>query len=231
MFDDTAQSSPSSAIVALEPLDPEWQPILHASNQVVLYNPTSHALSIQRRSPTPRAATVMRRVLTVGRCPYCHRSISNPRTLGEDDRDSDTGEMEDTEDSDFDENPRSRAANYFQLLQVANESSSVPQTPRSSSPALDGPGPSTSTTSEPFRADNMAEGYFKAFFREECRLGMGANGSVYLCQVSTLRRRVLPYDISSSCNLRPQHVLDGNPLGSQLPYSGPNIVNDSISLQ
>ncbi len=101
MFDDTAHSSPSSAIVALEPLEPEWQPILHASNQVVLYNPTSHALSIQRRSPTPRAATVVRRVLTVGRCPYCHRSISNPRTLGEDDRDSDTGEMEDTEDSKF----------------------------------------------------------------------------------------------------------------------------------
>jgi hypothetical protein len=29
----------------------------------------------------------------------------------------------------------------------------------------------------------MAEGYFKAFFKEEYRLGMGANGSVYLCQV------------------------------------------------
>lgn len=37
----------------------------------------------------------------------------------------------------------------------------------------------------------MAEGYFKAFFQEEYRLGMGANGSVYLCQ----------------------HVLDGEPLG------------------
>jgi hypothetical protein len=29
----------------------------------------------------------------------------------------------------------------------------------------------------------MAEGYFKAFFQEEARLGMGANGSVFLCQV------------------------------------------------
>ncbi|EEB90738.1 hypothetical protein MPER_11017, partial [Moniliophthora perniciosa FA553] len=37
----------------------------------------------------------------------------------------------------------------------------------------------------------MAEGYFKAFFQEEYKLGMGANGSVYLCQ----------------------HMLDGNPLG------------------
>lgn len=37
----------------------------------------------------------------------------------------------------------------------------------------------------------MAEGYFKAFFQEEYKLGMGANGSVFLCQ----------------------HVLDGTPLG------------------
>ncbi|OBZ78055.1 putative serine/threonine-protein kinase iksA [Grifola frondosa] len=42
-----------------------------------------------------------------------------------------------------------------------------------------------------FRAENMAEGYFKAFFKEEYRIGMGANGSVFLCQ----------------------HVLDGNDLG------------------
>jgi len=29
----------------------------------------------------------------------------------------------------------------------------------------------------------MAQGYFSAFFKEERRLGMGANGTVYLCQV------------------------------------------------
>ena len=34
-----------------------------------------------------------------------------------------------------------------------------------------------------FPADKMAEGYFKTFFQEECKLGMGANGSVFLCQV------------------------------------------------
>jgi hypothetical protein len=34
-----------------------------------------------------------------------------------------------------------------------------------------------------FPADKMAEGYFKTFFQEEYRLGMGANGSVFLCQV------------------------------------------------
>ena len=31
-----------------------------------------------------------------------------------------------------------------------------------------------------FRREAMAEGYFKAFFVEEARLGMGASGSVYL---------------------------------------------------
>ena len=35
-----------------------------------------------------------------------------------------------------------------------------------------------------FSRDSMAQGYFAAFFREEKRLGMGANGSVHLCQVS-----------------------------------------------
>ncbi|PVG01469.1 kinase-like protein [Serendipita vermifera] len=42
-----------------------------------------------------------------------------------------------------------------------------------------------------FGDDSMAQGYFAAFFKEERRLGMGANGTVYLCQ----------------------HVLDGNHLG------------------
>ena len=36
-----------------------------------------------------------------------------------------------------------------------------------------------------FPADKMAEGYFKTFFQEEYKLGMGANGSVFLCQVYT----------------------------------------------
>jgi hypothetical protein len=35
-----------------------------------------------------------------------------------------------------------------------------------------------------FASGTMAEGYFETFFREEKRLGMGASGSVYLCQVS-----------------------------------------------
>lgn len=216
MFDDSLDSSPSSAIATLEPLDQEWQPILHATNQVVLYNPTSHALTVQRHTPPPRAASLVSRTLVGRRCPYCHRRMSNPHALNEDDDVPDTADIEELSDSDYDENPRSRASNYFQLLQVANESASVPPTPRSSSPVLDGPGPSSSFGTEtPFRADSMAEGYFKAFFREECRLGMGANGSVFLCQVRTYDHTLLPIYLMHTCHL--QHVLDGNSLGSQLP--------------
>ncbi|KAI0360616.1 kinase-like protein [Trametes cingulata] len=175
MLDEMDPPSPSGALVALGPVDPEWQPILHVSNQVVLYNPTSHALSIQTHS---RSST--RSLTHGGRCPYCHRALSGSDRLGR-------GEEDDSLDSDVEDIERSsdRAPNYFQLLEVANESSR-PASPESVH-APDGPaaGPSA------FRADNMAEGYFKAFFQEVCRLGMGANGSVYLCQ----------------------HVLDGNPLG------------------
>ena len=74
-----------------------------------------------------------------------------------------------------------RAPNYFHLLAAHNESTSRPLTPPHFE---DEPRP-------PLGSETMAEGYFDAFFREESKLGMGANGSVFLCQ----------------------HVLDGNPLG------------------
>lgn len=76
-------------------------------------------------------------------------------------------------------------ANYFQLLEVSNDVSSRPSTPSSIEPT------SPSEQSSTFAAETMAQGYFNAFFEEECKLGMGANGSVFLCQ----------------------HVLDGNRLG------------------
>ena len=54
----------------------------------------------------------------------------------------------------------------------------------------------------------MAEGYFKTFFQEEFKLGMGANGSVFLCQVGRL---ITSNYLVLTCSV--QHVLDGNPLG------------------
>ena len=168
----------------LNTLDPEWQPILHASNQVVLYNPTSHALAVQLRSPaTPITGLIRRRNLQEpGRCPYCHRSI---HALGSDE-DGNQEDLDDLSDDDSDDSTRSRVPNYFQLLQISNETTSIPSTPAASTPR----GRETPISEEPsdvdstpFKPTNMAEGYFEAFFQEECRLGMGANGSVYLCRV------------------------------------------------
>ncbi|KAF8434595.1 kinase-like domain-containing protein [Boletus edulis BED1] len=165
MFEESAPPSPNQALVALAPLEPEWRPILHASNQVVLYNPTSHALSIHK-SPNMHVPDRPN-----SPCPFCHRPL--PPGFGHD--------IEDEDHMRHEGGSQSRAPNYFQLLAIANESS------RPSSPPQRGIGDRASA----FPREAMAEGYFKAFFQEEYRLGMGANGSVYLCQ----------------------HVLDGNPLG------------------
>ncbi|KAG1906220.1 kinase-like protein [Suillus fuscotomentosus] len=165
MFDESQPPSPNQPVVALAPLEPEWQPIFQASNQIVLYNPTSHALSITKTSGSldfPGSSS----------CPYCHRPLPNG---------FDRNDSSDNIRSDF--GSHSRASNYFQLLAAANQTSSR----QSSPPLMSGSG----SRHGAFPPETMAEGYFKAFFQEEYRLGMGANGSVYLCQ----------------------HVLDGEPLG------------------
>ena len=102
--------------------------------------------------------------------------------------------------------PRSRAANYFQLLQIANETASTPVSrqartiPQSTAKAGLAGGGGGNSTSGAFNENNMAEGYFKAFFKEEGRLGMGANGTVFLCQVRGSRP---PFDAWSGANLGP----------------------------
>ena len=164
--------------VTIPTVDPGWRTILQAQNQVVLYNPTSHALSIRpsvvRKDHLPDTSL----------CPYCNRPLPTDNFSGDDAQD--------------------RAANYFQLLEVSNEASSRPSTPPSIE--LTSPAGGSST----FGAETMAQGYFNAFFEEECRLGMGANGSVFLCQacLSNLSRVTLRL-----CKLF-QHVLDGNRLGA-----------------
>jgi hypothetical protein len=105
----------------------------------------------------------------------------------------------------------SRASDYFRLLAIANErSTGISGISRSSTPhgayrvgtsssfvqanddpsgSVLGEGTHRRNTTTPddanntFPADKMAEGYFKTFFQEEYKLGMGANGSVFLCQV------------------------------------------------
>jgi len=129
----------------------------------------------------------------------------------------------------------SRASDYFRLLAIANERSTAMS--RSSTPhgayrvgtsstfvrgddersdnVLDDGAHRGGTTihttdnaNSAFPTDKMAEGYFKAFFQEEYKLGMGANGSVFLCQV-----HICAFSLTVANYLRLQHVLDGNSLG------------------
>jgi hypothetical protein len=133
-------------------------------------------------------------------CPYCNQDLPEGFDAGDDDRwetVTDTG----NEIESFDTDPayQSRASDYFQLLAIANDRSS--RTPEPSTPLeqVHTPrsrhrnkekGRATSPSPEEYRsekaafpADKMAEGYFKTFFEEECKLGMGASGSVFLCKV------------------------------------------------
>ena len=172
---------------------------MHASNQVVLYNPTSHALTISHSSkvttgfPSTSTAPVK---ASRDCCPYCKRVL--PSAFDYDPFDDSGGRIH-THDEDEEEDGieslssdpayTSPMSDYFQLLEMANESSSRPSSPPG--PTLLGAGTSSSTNNarqqqsgtSAFPAEKMAEGYFKTFFQEEYRLGMGANGSVYLCQV------------------------------------------------
>lgn len=167
--DDNLLSSLPGGIVSLHlpSEEQDWQPILHSSNQVVLYNPKSHALSISRFSSS-HDLTVRNNA-----CPYCRRALPE-------------GFEQFTEDSDFDiVDPmhHTRKPDYFHLLAAANENTSVP--PSLTAHEDNGPADSQSGgTSRAFPPNTLAEGYFKRFFQEDYKLGMGANGSVYLCQVS-----------------------------------------------
>lgn len=137
--------------VAIPSADQGWRTILQAQNQVVLYNPTSHALSIRP------SAVHQDHLPDTSLCPYCNRPLPTDNEGGDDAQD--------------------RAANYFQLLEVSNEVFSQPSTP----PIIEPVSPAGERST--FAAETMAQGYFSTFFEEECRLGMGANGSVFLCQV------------------------------------------------
>ena len=177
----------------------EWQPILHSSNQVVLYNPTSHALIIHPSSQSAnRSVTVDQSVPHL--CPYCSSPLPPPPT----DRDN-VHEQDSTFThlNRFEDVSEARASNYFQLLQVANESASRPPSPplRSTHSPASFPADTRASSSlglhddTVFTPESMAEGYFKAFFQEEARLGMGANGTVFLCQVRPATFHSSPFQL------------------------------------
>ncbi|KAH8115900.1 kinase-like protein [Phellopilus nigrolimitatus] len=152
---------------------PAWRTILSDSHQVVLYNSDSHALSVRPLDSEPTTRRT---------CPYCNRPLED--AVGA------------SAPPYVERDQHTRAPNYFQLLEIANETNSRPSSLGRSGlgSSADSKRSETHDASEDaqgFKSNMMAEGYFNSFFKEEYRLGMGANGSVFLCQ----------------------HVLDGNPLG------------------
>ncbi|KAL1676459.1 kinase-like domain-containing protein [Schizophyllum commune] len=157
----------------------EWRPILQHDNQIVLYHPRSHALSIRPSVD-----------LAAQRCPYCRQELPEGfEPLVQEHHDLEADEHERFVSADGAEDGQTaRAPNYFELLSIANAES----TSSVGSALSDGdPEDEDEPGERVFPKEAMAEGYFKTFFQEEEKLGMGANGSVYLCQ----------------------HMLDGNPLG------------------
>lgn len=179
--------SPSRTTVALVPPSEhaEWQPILHASNQVVLYNPKSHALTIGHSANYSSVVATR----TTRACPYCKQTIplSVEQELLDQDLMDHTGVAHDDVidlDDDNDPDHHSRVGNYFQILAVSNDVISRPVSPSIfADDETTGASLGDTPTSSTFPAENMAEGYFNRFFQEEYKLGMGANGSVFLCQV------------------------------------------------
>ena len=139
-----------------------WRPILEASDQLVLYNPTSHALSITQHSLPPSKSS-RGHDHTDQRCPYCSQFLPADvrlfsRNQGEEDHLHDGRRQ------------TRRAPNYFQLLELANtESYPRPSTP----PPLrhNGEAPQSEEAPTGFHKGSMAQGYFSAFFKEERRIG------------------------------------------------------------
>ena len=180
---------PDDHALGLVPFDPIiWQPILQYSNQVVLYNPTSHALTIRAHSSSPLTPL----------CPYCNRPLeldkSSARSTSPSTHTHTHGANNETP---FEAGIQSRVPNYFQLLAIANETSSRPP-----SPPISAGNTRRETRSRAFPAEAMAEGYFKTFFQEECRLGMGANGSVFLCQACPTHALSYPFKSSTTACIR-----------------------------
>ncbi|CAE7071184.1 unnamed protein product [Rhizoctonia solani] len=242
-----------------------WQPILRASDQIVLYNPASHAINIVPASLN--TVSTFSLPFTNGQssnqssiCPYCNRPMDeiphdfahdrprhvynmpqiemspeyfqvlqdvNGGAIAEDvyeARRPNTATQESFarfEDASFEDNysPSQRwsrvsidsdsgsneqvgVADSLRSLsgssappEIAPDASFGASTIRLASTANGSPATADPRAAESeyggVNAPKPSSGYYATFFREETRLGMGANGSVYLCQ----------------------HVLNGIPLG------------------
>lgn len=160
---------PSRDVAGAGELGQDWRPIGHTPNQLVLYHPASHALRVRIQPPSPprsafpsdivRANDALRRrspdSATRSLCLLCRQPV--PR--------NGLGEVA----------AISGMESYFQTLEhVHSESESFSQGVGIDD-LLDAPQPRTSN-----EENSSAAGYYARFFKEVRKLGMGAEGSVYL---------------------------------------------------
>lgn len=153
------------------------------SNQLILYHPPSHELQVQPypnaiAGPShpvqrPRAPLLLpfRPTPPAGICPYCSQPLPDTATSSQPPYPAAASD-----------NASGRTP-YFRILEQAHEGSRPP------SPRLRATSPSPapfSAASENGRGGTEdsdalpSRGYYERFFKEEARLGMGAEGSVFL---------------------------------------------------
>ncbi|WVN87400.1 uncharacterized protein L203_102579 [Cryptococcus depauperatus CBS 7841] len=144
-----------------------WRPIGQTSNQLILYHPASHALQVRNHRPIQNdSSSNLSSILSLHgeedetygsirsqpRCPYCSQPIK-----------SDT----------INETRNTMPNTYFQTLEYVHGNTGPPVARRAKSTT-------TSDDAHDLPDDLPAQGYYSRFFKEECRLGMGAEGSVFL---------------------------------------------------
>ncbi|WWD07970.1 hypothetical protein V865_006080 [Kwoniella europaea PYCC6329] len=187
---------------ALESHYNSWTAIGQTSNQLILYHPPSHALQVQPHpsSSSSRIEAIsnagsssrgplrllgnlsdgevpIESITTVPHCPYCSQPLPAITTSNPTPHRHLSHEADD---------PRGRLGKqkYFRILEQAHEGSRPPSptpsaqsTPRKryKTPLME-----QDEDDELDEADFPARGYYDRFFREECKLGMGAEGSVFL---------------------------------------------------
>ncbi|BEJ13856.1 hypothetical protein CspHIS471_0310300 [Cutaneotrichosporon sp. HIS471] len=169
-----------------------WTPIGETSNQLIVYHAPSHAIQVvphPRHDPSHSSSSNQLRVLPTqvtkakparlnppsesDKCPLCGhdrfpfaQSANTHIPLS----------------SDYDE---AAEGHYFRVLERAHESSR-PGTPVSARPDRSTQSPPSTPTGRGERLPNEdasdlpAMGYYRRFFKEERRLGIGAEGSVFL---------------------------------------------------
>jgi hypothetical protein len=192
------------------------------SNQLILYHPPSHALSVQPHPPaapspipgpssrpplllpfrnsSPSPSPITTSLPHWRTCPHCSRpippSLSTTPTPGSGGPNAAysfaAGPSGAASASDVDMiGPDDIGSTpYFQILERAHEGSRPPSprprfatpTPEPNGIGLDSgmSGVGVGRGNDQVAEDLPAKGYYDRFFREEARLGMGAEGSVYL---------------------------------------------------